>query len=140
MALLVNCVNKTNCHSPSLPHSFIPSLPLNIVLSIFPSSHPFLFQLLYSSPSLFFLSPTLFFPFLLIFSSLLTLSFSHFPSLFLSLFHSPTLASLLTLSLSVLPSLSCHHILSFSLFLLNPLSFFPLSLFLRTVNPVGKMN
>ena len=63
MALLVNCVNKTNCHSPSLPHSFIPSLPLNIVLSIFPSSHPFLFQLLYSSPSLFFSLSYSFFPF-----------------------------------------------------------------------------
>ena len=128
VALLVNCVNKTNCHSPSLPHSFIPSLPLNIVLSIFPSSHPFLFQLLSSLPSLFFLSPALFFPFPFILS-LLTLSFSHVPSLFLSLFPSPTLAFLLTLSLSVLSSLSCHHIFSLSLFLLNPLSIFPLSLF-----------
>ena len=103
VALLVNCVNKTNCQSPSLPHSFIPSLPLNIVLSIFPSSHPFLFQLLSSLPSLFF-SLLLFF----------SLSLSSSPcSPFLSL-TSPPFSFLyfpprLSLSCSPFLFLSCHH-------------------------------
>ena len=138
--------------SPTQLHSFIPSLPLNIALSIFLSCHLFLFKLISCSPSppfsLLLFLPFLFHPLLLarsffFLSSPLLFPFSlSLPPLwgscspFLSLLPPPSLtlsfscifSSLLILSLSISSSLSCHHILSFSLSLFSFLFLFSLSL------------
>ena len=99
---MLNCVNKTNCHSLST-FFFIPSLPLNIVISIFLFCHLFLFQLFSCLPSFF---------------------FSLFYSFIAFLFHSPFLVHPFSLSLS--PPLVFLLTFSFSLALSFTSIVFPL--------------